>query len=204
MATTAQPVAEVCAQAKRAARDLATLDTAAKNAALEAMAEALEQRSHEILEANARDMEAGQEAGLHSGLLDRLKLTDERIAGIARDVRAIAALPDPVGETIEGHRLENGLDVRRVRVPLGVVAVVYEARPDVTVDCSALCLKSGNAIVLRGSSTAAHSNAVLAQVASAAAVTGAGMPEGSISVVTGGARDALRPISTPHGVVDLI
>src|SRR5215218_8681516 len=155
MATTAQPVAEVCAQAKRAARDLATLDTAAKNAALE-------QRSHEILEANARDMEAGQEAGLHSGLLDRLKLTDERVAGIARDVRAIAALPDPVGETIEGHRLDNGLDVRRVRVPLGVIAVVYEARPNVTVDCSALCLKSGNAIVLRGSSTAAHSNAVLA------------------------------------------
>ena len=149
MATTAQPVAEVCAQAKRAARELATLDTATKNAALEAMAGALEQRKHEIIEANGRDMEAGQEAGLHSGLLDRLKLDEERIAGIARDVRSIAALPDPVGETIEGHRLENGLDVRRVRVPLGVVAVVYEARPNVTVDCAALCLKSGNAIVLR-------------------------------------------------------
>jgi glutamate-5-semialdehyde dehydrogenase len=203
MATTAQPVAEICAQAKRAARELATLDTATKNAALEAMADALEQRRHEILEANARDMDAGQEAGLHSGLLDRLKLTEERVAGIARDVRTIATLPDPVGETIEGHRLENGLDVRRVRVPLGVVAVVYEARPNVTVDCSALCLKSGNAIVLRGSSTAQHSNAVLAQVA-ASAVQWAGLPEGAISIVSGGDRDELRQLATQDGLVDLI
>ena len=198
MATTAQPVAEICAQAKRAARELASLDTATKNAALEAMADALEQRTHEILEANARDMDAGQEAGLHSGLLDRLKLTEERVAGIARDVRTIATLPDPVGETIEGHRLENGLDVRRVRVPLGVVAVVYEARPNVTVDCSALCLKSGNAIVLRGSSTAQHSNAVLAQVASSA-VQWAGIPEGAISIVSGGDRDELRQLATQDG-----
>jgi glutamate-5-semialdehyde dehydrogenase len=203
MATTAQPVAEICAQAKRAARELAALDTATKNAALHAMADALEQRTHEILEANARDMDAGQEAGLHSGLLDRLKLTEERVAGIARDVRTIATLPDPVGETIEGHRLENGLDVRRVRVPLGVVAVVYEARPNVTVDCSALCLKSGNAIVLRGSSTAQHSNAVLAQVA-AGAVQWAGIPEGAISIVSGGDRDELRQLATQDGLVDLI
>ena len=203
MATTAQSVAEVCAQAKAASRELATLDTATKNAALEAMADALEQRSHEILEANSRDMEAGREAGLHSGLLDRLKLTEERLAGIAGDVRKIAALPDPVGETIEGHRLENGLDVRRVRVPLGVVAVVYEARPNVTLDCSALCLKSGNAIVLRGSSTAAHSNAVLAQVASGA-VQWAGIPDGAISIVTGGDRDELRQLATQDGLVDLI
>jgi glutamate-5-semialdehyde dehydrogenase len=203
MATTAQSVAEVCARAKAASRELATLDTRAKNAALEAMADALEQRSHEILEANTRDMEAGEDAGLQSGLLDRLKLTEERLAGIAGDVRSIAALPDPVGETIEGHRLENGLDVRRVRVPLGVVAVVYEARPNVTIDCSALTLKSGNAIVLRGSSTAAHSNAVLAQVA-AGAVQWAGIPEGAISIVTGGDRDELRQLATQDGVVDLV
>jgi glutamate-5-semialdehyde dehydrogenase len=203
MATTAQSVAELCAQAKVASRELATLDTATKNAALEAMADALLSRSHEILDANARDMEAGQEAGLHSGLLDRLKLTEERLAGIASDVRTIAGLRDPVGETIEGHHLENGLDVRRVRVPLGVVAVVYEARPNVTVDCSALCLKSGNAIVLRGSSTAAHSNAVLAQVASGA-VQWAGLPEGSISIVSGGDRDELRQLATQDGVVDLV
>src|SRR5215213_315727 len=203
MATTAQSVAEVCARAKVASRELAKLDTAAKNAALGAMADALEQRSHEILEANARDMEAGQEAGLHSGLLDRLKLTEERLAGIASDVRTIAALPDPVGETIEGWRIPNGLDVRRVRVPLGVVAVVYEARPNVTIDCSALCLKSGNAIVLRGSSTAAHTNAVLAQVA-AGAVASAGIPAAAISLVSGGDRDELREIATQDGVVDLI
>jgi glutamate-5-semialdehyde dehydrogenase len=108
-----------------------------------------------------------------------------------------------VGETIDGHRLENGLDVRRVRVPLGVVAVVYEARPNVTVDCSALCLKSGNAIVLRGSSTAARSNAVLAEVVASAAQS-AGVPEAAISIVTGGDRDELRQIATQDGVVDLI
>ncbi len=203
MATTAQSVADLCAQAKRAARELAVLDTATKNAALEAMADALEERTDEILEANERDMEAGREAGLHPGLLDRLQLDEQRLAGIAGDVRSIVALPDPVGETIDGHRLENGLDVRRVRVPLGVVAVVYEARPNVTIDCSALCLKSGNAIVLRGSSTAAHSNSVLAQVASLA-VRAAGLPEGAISIVSGGDRDELRQIATQDGVVDLV
>ncbi len=203
MATATHSVAEVCAGAQRAARELAGLDTATKNAALEAMAGALEQRSAEILDANRQDMEAGEEAGLDSGLLDRLELTEARLALIARDVRSVAALPDPVGETIDGHRLENGLDVRRVRVALGVVAVVYEARPNVTVDCSALCLKSGNAILLRGSSTAAQSNAVLAQVASSAA-RGAGVPEGAISIVSGGDRDELREIATQDGVVDLI
>ena len=203
MAVTAQSVADVCAQAKRASRGLAKLDTGTKNAALEAMAVALGERADEILDANARDMEAGEEAGLHSGLLDRLELTEARLDGIASDVRSIAALPDPVGETIDGHRLENGLDVRRVRVPLGVVAVVYEARPNVTVDCSALCLKSGNAIVLRGSSTAAHSNAVLAEVVSTAARS-AGVPEGAVSIVSGGDRDELRQIATQDGVVDLV
>src|SRR6266511_5419315 len=203
MATTAQSVAEICAQAKAASRELAALDSATKNAALEAMANALGQRSHEILEANARDMEAGEEAGLHSGLLDRLKLTEERLAGIAGDVRKIAALPDPVGETIEGHRLENGLDVRRVRVPLGVVAVVYEARPNVTVDCSALCLKSGNAIVLRGSSTAAHSNAVLAALVRQA-VADAGLPQSSVELIEGGERSELAELATQEDIVDLV
>jgi glutamate-5-semialdehyde dehydrogenase len=203
MATTTPTVAEVCAQAKRASRTLAILPSAVRDAALEAMAGALERRGPEILEANARDMEAGREAGLHSALLDRLELTEQRLAGIAADVRTIAALPDPVGATIDGHRLPNGLDVRRIRVPLGVIAVVYEARPNVTIDCSALCLKSGNAIVLRGSSTAAHSNAVLAQVAQQA-VMSAGAPEGSISIVTGGDRDELREIATQDGLVDLV
>ena len=203
MATTAESVAAICARAKEASRLLARLDGATRNAALEAMATALGDRADEILEANARDMDAGEQSSLGAALLDRLKLNEERLAGIASDVRAIAALPDPVGETIDGWRLENGLDLRRVRVPLGVVAVVYEARPNVTIDCSALCLKSGNAIVLRGSSVAAHSNAVLAQVASEA-VRSAGLPEGAISIVAGGGRDELRELATQDGLVDLI
>src|SRR3954462_5173930 len=203
MATAATSVAAICASARAASRVLARLDGETRAAALHAMASALEARSGEILEANARDMDAGAEAEIGSALLDRLKLTPERLAGIAADVRVIAGLPDPVGETIEGHRLPNGLDVRKVRVPLGVVAVVYEARPNVTVDCSALCIKSGNAIVLRGSSMAAHSNAVLASVARDA-VESAGLPAASVSLVSGGGRDALREVATQSGVVDVI
>ena len=203
MATTAASVAEICAGAKRASRELARLDTTTKNNAIGAMADALEARVGEILEANARDMEAGREADLDASLLDRLLLTPERVAGIARDARRIVALPDPVGEVISGGRMYNGLDMRQVRVPLGVVAVVYEARPNVTIDCSALCLKSGNAIVLRGSSTALHSNTVLASIASEA-VSAAGLPAGAVSLVAGGDRDELRQIATQEGVVDLI
>jgi glutamate-5-semialdehyde dehydrogenase len=203
VATTTTTVAEVCAGAKRASRALARLDGRTRAAALEAIAAALEARAAEVLEANARDLEAGEEAGLQDALLDRLALTRERLAELAASVREIAALPDPVGETIDGHRLPNGLDLRRVRVPLGVVAVVYEARPNVTIDCSALCLKSGNAIVLRGSSTAAASNAVLAEIASGAA-TAAGAPDGAISIVSGGDRDELRALATQDGLVDLV
>jgi glutamate-5-semialdehyde dehydrogenase len=203
MATAIASVADVCAQAKAASRVLATLDGGTRNAALEAMAAALRHRLPEILEANARDMEAGEHAGMGTALLDRLELDEERLRGIAASVQEIAALPDPVGETLDGHRLPNGLDLRRVRVPLGVVAVVYEARPNVTIDCSALCLKSGNAIVLRGSSTAAHSNMVLAQVAQEA-VASVGLPAGAISIVAGGDRDELRQIATQEGLVDLV
>src|SRR3954463_16716865 len=203
MATTASSVAAICATAREASRVLGRLDGETRAAALHAMASALEARADEILEANARDMEAGVEAEIGGALLDRLKLTPERLAGIASDVRVIASLPDPVGETIEGHRLPNGLDVRKVRVPLGVVAVVYEARPNVTIDCSALCIKSGNAIVLRGSSIAARSNAVLAAVARDA-VVGAGLPEGTVSLVAGGGREELGELATQSDNVDLI
>src|SRR5436189_3820353 len=203
MATTATSVASICAAARHASRVLARLDGETRAAALHAMASALEARSDEILEANARDMEAGVEAEIGGALLDRLKLTPERLEGIASDVRVVASLPDPVGETIEGHRLPNGLDVRKVRVPLGVVAVVYEARPNVTIDCSALCIKSGNAIVLRGSSIAAHSNAVLAAVARDAVVA-AGLPEGTVSLVAGGGREELGELATQSENVDLI
>ncbi len=130
MATsTATSVTELCVRARRAARTLATLDRGAKDAALLAIADALEERAAEILEANTRDMEAGREAGLTSALLDRLALDGSRISAIAQQVRDIAALPDPVGEVVDGGRLANGLALRRVRVPLGVVGVVYEARP---------------------------------------------------------------------------
>src|SRR5213079_3298560 len=203
MAVQTRTVADICLEAKRASRALAQLDRATKDAALEAIAEALLARTGEILEANARDMEAGREAGLSAALLDRLALDPARVAGMADGVRAVAALEDPVGEVVEGRRLAKGLDLRKVRVPLGVVAVVYEARPNVTIDAAALALKSGNAIVLRGSSSAAHSNAVLAAIASEAAV-GAGVPEGAVALVAGGGREELAELATQEGVVDLI
>jgi glutamate-5-semialdehyde dehydrogenase len=203
MATAITSVADICAEAKRAAKALARADTATKNAALDQIAAALQERAGEILEANARDMQAGREAELGDALLDRLLLDEARIAQIARAVRQIVALGDPVGEVIDGHRLENGLDVRKVRVPLGVVAVVYEARPNVTIDAAALCLKSGNAIVLRGSSSALHSNAALARIAGEAAVAG-GLPEGCVSLVAGGGRGELAELATQKGTVDLI
>ncbi len=203
MAMTVSSVADICRAAKRAAKQLARVDTATKNAALEAIATALQARGEEIVAANGRDMSAGREADIGDALLDRLALDEGRIAAIAAAVRQIAALGDPVGEVIDGRRLANGLDVRKVRVPLGVIAVVYEARPNVTIDATALCLKSGNAIVLRGSSSATHSNAVLAQIASEAAV-GAGLPEGCVSLVAGGGREELAELATQEGSVDLI
>jgi glutamate-5-semialdehyde dehydrogenase len=200
---TTSAVADVCRAAKAAAAPLAALDTRVKDAALHAIADALVARTPEILEANARDLEAGRANEIGAALLDRLALDPDRIAAIAGGARAIAALPDPVGETIDGHLLPNGIDVRRVRVPFGVVAVVYEARPNVTIDAAALCLKSGNAIVLRGSSTATHSNAVLATIASEAA-TAAGVPAGAIQLLAGGGRAELAELARQDGVVDLI
>src|SRR6187200_1058772 len=132
MAVATQSVTELCLAAKAAARKLAQLDTGTKDRALRAVADALEARVGEILEANARDLEAGRESGLSDALMDRLALDEARVAAIADGARAIAALPDPVGEVVGGGRLANGLEVRKVRVPLGVVAVVYEARPNVT------------------------------------------------------------------------
>jgi glutamate-5-semialdehyde dehydrogenase len=200
MAVAAQSVSDICCAAKAAARSLARVDSATKDRALLAIADALEARTAEILEANARDLEAGRDAGLSAALMDRLALDGARVAAMATGVRDIVALPDPVGELLDGFRLRNGLDVRKVRVPLGVVAVVYEARPNVTIDAAALALKSGNAIVLRGSSSAAHSNAVLAAVASEAA----GLPEGALSLVAGGGREELAELAGQEGVVDLI
>jgi glutamate-5-semialdehyde dehydrogenase len=203
MATTVATVSEICRSAKRASRKLSQLGAGVKNEALEAIADALLERTDEILAANARDLEAGRESGLSAALIDRLSLDGRRVEAMAEGTRKIASLPDPVGEVIDGFRLPNGLDVRKVRVPLGVVAVVYEARPNVTIDAAALCLKSGNAIVLRGSSSASHSNAVLAAVAGEAA-SGAGLPDGSLSLVAGGGREELAELATQTGLVDLI
>jgi glutamate-5-semialdehyde dehydrogenase len=203
MAVSTETVSDLCAAAKRASRELALLDTQTKDAALQAIAEALEDRASDILDANALDVEAGREAGLSDALIDRLALNRRRVAAIAAGVRVVATLPDPVGEIIDGFRRPNGLEIRKVRVPLGVVAVVYEARPNVAIDAAALCLKSGNATILRGSSSAAHSNAQLAQLASETAEA-AGVPEGAISIIRGGHREELRQLATQTGSVDLL
>jgi glutamate-5-semialdehyde dehydrogenase len=203
MATATSRVTDICRAAKRAARALAQTDTSVKDAALEAIGDALLARMDEIIAANERDMELAREAEIGDALLDRLRLDESRVAAMARAVSQIAALADPVGEVIDGHRLPNGLDIRRVRVPLGVVAVVYEARPNVTIDAAALCLKSGNAIVLRGSSSAMHSNAALAGIAAEAAVA-AGLPDGCVSLVAGGGHEELAELATQRDSVDLI
>jgi len=203
MANATATITDLCAAAKRAARVLATIDTATKDAALEAIAAALKDSCAEILDANRADLDAGREAGLSAALADRLMLDEQRIAAMARGVREIVALPDPVGEVLESATRPNGLVLRKVRVPLGVVAVVYEGRPNVTIDAAALCLKSGNAVVLRGSSSAARSNAVLSSLASAAAAS-AGVPADAIVAIAGGGREELAELATQTRYVDLI
>jgi glutamate-5-semialdehyde dehydrogenase len=203
VARSTSSVTDLALAAKAAARRLAALPSATKDAALLAIADALEARIPEILEANARDLEAGRASGLSAALMDRLALDDARVRGIADGARSIAALADPVGEVVDGGRLANGLEFRKVRVPLGVIAVVYEARPNVTIDAAALCLKSGNAVLLRGSSSAAHSNAVLARIAREAA-EGAGLPADALALVAGGGREELTQLARLEGIVDLI
>jgi glutamate-5-semialdehyde dehydrogenase len=203
MATRTQSVTDLCQQAKQAARRLAMLDTATKDSALAAIAEAVEARLDEILEANAGDLEDGRASGLDAALLDRLALDEGRVRLMAAGVREIAKLPDPVGEEIESRRLPNGLELKKVRVPLGVVAIIYEARPNVTVDAAALCIKSGNAVILRGSSAAERSNSVLARVV-AEAGEAAGLPEGTVSLLAGGDREDLAELVRQEGLVDLV
>jgi len=203
MAVTTTTVAETCAAAKRAARTLANASTEAKNAALEATARLLEQRTAEILEANAGDLADEGAAGLSDALCDRLALTPERVAAMAEGVRVVAALADPVGEQLERKTLENGLDLSKLRVPLGVIAVVYEARPNVTIDCAALTIKSGNAIVLRGSRYAERSNGALAAIVREALVE-AGLPEDAVVMAAGGGHEELAELATQEGLVDLL
>jgi glutamate-5-semialdehyde dehydrogenase len=203
MATTTTSVAESCAAAKKAARVLGRASTEAKNAALEATARLLEERSAEILEANAADLADERAANLTTALRDRLALTEARVKAMADGVRVVAALDDPVGEELERKTLESGLDLRKVRVPLGVVAVVYEARPNVTIDCAALTIKSGNAIVLRGSSYADRSNTALAAIAREA-LAEAGLPADAVLPLSGGGHEELAELATQEGLVDLL
>jgi glutamate-5-semialdehyde dehydrogenase len=182
---------------------LASASTATKDATLAAVARLLGERSAEILEANAADLADERAAGLTEALRDRLTLSEERIAAMAEGVRVVAALEDPIGEELDRGTLESGLRLRKVRVPLGVVAVVYEARPNVTIDCAALTIKSGNAIVLRGSSYAERSNGALAAVVREA-LAEAGLPEDAALVVSGGGRDELAELATQEGTVDLL
>lgn len=191
------------AAAKAAARRMATLTTAVKDRALHAIADGLIARQDEIVAANAADCEEGRASGLDDAFLDRLLLTPARIAGMANDVRAVAALPDPVGEMFDVRRLPNGLQVGRRRVPLGVIGTIYESRPNVTVDIASLCLKSGNAVILRGGKEAIRSNTILARVVQDAA-TQAGVPEGAVQIIESTDRALVGEMLRMRDVIDLM
>ena len=195
-------VEEQVRRARMAARRLARLTRTDKDTALELIAEALRRRAGEILAENAEDVELAKTNKLHAALIDRLYLDDDRLGDIVRSVRDVAALPDPVGEIEDGRRLANGLELTRVRVPLGVVAVVYEARPNVTVDAAALCLKSGNAVVLRGGTAAKHTNRMLAEVVQGAIIE-AGLPAEAVTFLAG-PREVLLELITLKGLVDVV
>ena len=189
--------------AKQAARSLANCSTTEKNKALLSMAAALETEQERILAANARDIAQGEAKGLSTALLDRLRLTPERIRGMADGLRQVAALPDPVGECLGGMRRPNGLDIQKIRVPFGVIAMIYEARPNVTVDAAGLCLKTGNAVILRGGSEAIESNKILADILIGAA-SEAGLPAGTIALVETTDREAVNILLKLNRYIDVI
>ena len=196
-------VLAVCAAAKAAAPAVARATTARKDAVLAAMADHLDRAHDRILEANAADLERARAEGVSTALQDRLTLTPDRLRGVADGLRALTELTDPVGEVVRGWRLPNGLDIRQVRVPLGVVAMVYEGRPNVTVDAAGLAIKSGNACVLRGSSSAIGSNRVLAELLREA-LAGEGLPEDAVGLVTDTRRESVRALAHARGLVDLL
>lgn len=189
--------------AKQATAKLAVTSTAVKNAALLAMAAALEAQQSEILAANERDMTAAAAKGMKSSMLDRLKLTAERISGMADGLRQVAGLADPVGNVIDGKTLPNGLHITKIRVPLGVIGIIYEARPNVTADAAGLCLKSGNAVILKGGSEAMESNKTVAAILAQAA-EGAGIPAGSIQFIDTSDRQAVQDLIHMNGLVDVV
>ncbi len=196
-------VLSIARRAKAAARVLATSTRATKDAALHALADALLADAERILDANAEDLERGRAVGTSAALLDRLALSPERIAAIALALRELAALPDPVGEVVRGSTLPNGLRLRQVRVPMGVVAMIYEARPNVTVDAAGLALKSGNAVILRGGSAAARSNQVIVEVL-AAALSARGLPADLVQSIDDWGREGALALMRARGLVDVL
>lgn len=196
-------VREQAERARLAANELALATRVVKDAALHAMADALQARTGEILAGNQRDLERGRAGGLGEAMLDRLALNEQRVAGMAEALRQMAALPDPVGEVVRGSTLPNGLRLRQIRVPFGVVGVVYEGRPNVTVDAVGICLKAGNAVLLRGSSSAAESNAMLTSVLRDA-LSGSGVPVDAVQLVDASSRETVKQLMRARGLVDVL
>ena len=195
-------VEQTCAEAQRASRVLAGLPRARKDETLAAVADALRRRSAEILAENDEDVRLARENRLADALVDRLLLDEDRLSEVEAAVRDIGTLPDPIGELVDGWRLDNGVELRRVRVPLGVIAVIYEARPNVTVDAAALCLKSGNSVILRGGSAALHTNRILAEVVQGAVIE-TGLPREAVSYL-GPDRKELAELLKQRKYVDLV
>jgi glutamate-5-semialdehyde dehydrogenase len=197
-------VAELGRLARSAARELALATRATKDGALQAMADALEERTDDVLTANAEDVRRAEGAGTEPHMVDRLRLTPERVSAMADGLRDLARLPDPVGEVVRGSTLANGLELRQVRVPFGVVGMIYEGRPNVTVDAAGICLKSGNAALLRGSSSsAAASNAALVAILRDA-VAGSGLPADAVQLVPADSRDTVKELMRARGLVDVL
>lgn len=198
-----RPVIELCELAAKTAPEVARLSGEVKDAALQAMAEALQDERGSLIEANRADVETARADGTSDTILDRLTLTDKRLASMADGLRSVAAQPDPVGEVVEGWKRPNGLSIEKVRVPLGVVAVIYEARPNVTADVAGLCLKSGNACILRGSSTALKSNKAIVEVLTRAAAS-QGVPQPAIQLIGDADRASAVGLMQAKGLVDLL
>jgi glutamate-5-semialdehyde dehydrogenase len=196
-------VLEIAQRARAAATELALATRATKDAALLAMADALVAATPDVLAANARDVEAARDAGTPAATVDRLRLDDTRVTGMADGLRQVAGLPDPVGEVVRGSTLANGLELRQVRVPFGVVGIIYEARPNVTADAAGICLKSGNAVLLRGSSSAVHSNTAVVSVLREAAA-GAGLPQDVVQLVPGTGHEPAKALMRARGHVDVL
>jgi glutamate-5-semialdehyde dehydrogenase len=190
-------------KARATARALASCNTNIKNAALAAMAEALTANTNEIIFANKTDVEAGLANGMPNSLVDRLSLNEKRIADMAKGLREIAALPDPIGEIIEGWTRPNGLRIQKVRVPLGVIGIIYEARPNVTADAAGLCLKSGNAVILRGGKEALNSNRAIVTTMTTAAEK-CGIPAGAIQLIENPDREVATAMMRANGLIDVL